>query len=212
MLHEQFCPMQQLYIKFHKKLVKGQLWTEVTHVTIWGHMKVLPSMCQVIWDHFCLGVIFHSVAFLHSKWWGVMIFGHIQRCVQNQLTYFHQYWTMELWMVKWGHKWHWYPWWPMWLGTLCEQFCHMQPLCIKFTKSWLKLNCGQRSHMWQSGVIWRSYLVCTKSYETIFVWVSYFILLLFCIGSGEGSWYLATFGNVSRAIWPTSINIQQWNC
>ena len=47
-LHEQFCPMQQLYIKFHKKLVEGQLWTAVTHVTIWGHMKVLPSMCQVI--------------------------------------------------------------------------------------------------------------------------------------------------------------------
>ena len=27
-----------------KKLVKGQLWVEVTHVTIHGHMNVLPSM------------------------------------------------------------------------------------------------------------------------------------------------------------------------
>ena len=51
-----------------KKLVEGQLWAEVTQVTIWGHMKVLPSMCQVISDHFCLGVIFYSVTFLHSKW------------------------------------------------------------------------------------------------------------------------------------------------
>ena len=31
-----------------KKLIEGQLWAEVTQVTIWGHMKVLPSMCQVI--------------------------------------------------------------------------------------------------------------------------------------------------------------------
>ena len=27
---------------------------------------------------------------------------------------------------------------------------------------------------------------CPKSYETIFVWVSYFILLVFCTQSGEG--------------------------
>ena len=51
-----------------KKLVEGQLCTEVTQVTIWGHMKVLPSMPQVIRDHFCLGIIFPSVTFLHSKW------------------------------------------------------------------------------------------------------------------------------------------------
>ena len=51
-----------------KKLVEGELWAEVTGVTIWGHITILPGMCQVIWDHFCLGVIFHSVAFLHSKW------------------------------------------------------------------------------------------------------------------------------------------------
>ena len=31
-----------------KKLVEGQLWAEVTYVMIWGHMKVLPGMCQVI--------------------------------------------------------------------------------------------------------------------------------------------------------------------
>ena len=27
-----------------KKLDEGQLWAEVTWVTIWGHMNVLPSM------------------------------------------------------------------------------------------------------------------------------------------------------------------------
>ena len=31
-----------------KKLLKGQLWAEVTQITIWGHMKVLPNMCQGI--------------------------------------------------------------------------------------------------------------------------------------------------------------------
>ena len=31
-----------------KKLVEGQLWAELTHVTIWGPMKVLPSMSQVM--------------------------------------------------------------------------------------------------------------------------------------------------------------------
>ena len=31
-----------------KKFVKGQLWAEVTHVAIWGHMNVLPSISQVI--------------------------------------------------------------------------------------------------------------------------------------------------------------------
>ena len=51
-----------------KKLVEGQLWAEVTQVTIWGHMKVLFSICKVISDHFCLGVIFNSVTFLHWKW------------------------------------------------------------------------------------------------------------------------------------------------
>ena len=53
--------------QIHKKLVKGELWAEVTGVTIWGHIKILPGMCQVTWDHFYLGVIFHSVVFLHSK-------------------------------------------------------------------------------------------------------------------------------------------------
>ena len=45
-LYEQFCHMQQLYVKFMKRLVKGQMWAEVTHVTIWGHMKVLPMYVQ----------------------------------------------------------------------------------------------------------------------------------------------------------------------
>ena len=58
--------MHQL-CQIHEKLVEGELWAEVTGVTIRGHIKILPGMCQVIWDHFYLGVIFHSVAFLHSK-------------------------------------------------------------------------------------------------------------------------------------------------
>ena len=66
--------------QIHKKLVESELWAEVTDVTIWGHIKILPGMCPVIWDHFCLGVVFHSVAFLHLKWWEVMIFGHIWKC------------------------------------------------------------------------------------------------------------------------------------
>ena len=49
--------------QIHEKLVEGELWAEVTGVTIWSHIKILPGMCPVIWDHFCLGVIFHSVAF-----------------------------------------------------------------------------------------------------------------------------------------------------
>ena len=53
--------------QIHEKLVEGELWAEVTGVTVWGHIKILPGMCQVIWDHFYLGVIFHSVTFLHSK-------------------------------------------------------------------------------------------------------------------------------------------------
>ena len=31
-----------------EKLVEGELWAEVTVVTIWGHNKILPGMCQVI--------------------------------------------------------------------------------------------------------------------------------------------------------------------
>ena len=53
--------------QIHKKLVEGELWAEVTGVTIWGHIKILPGICQVIKDRIYLGVIFHSVTFLHSK-------------------------------------------------------------------------------------------------------------------------------------------------
>ena len=28
-----------------KKLVEGELWAEVTGVTIWGQIKILPGMC-----------------------------------------------------------------------------------------------------------------------------------------------------------------------
>ena len=53
--------------QIHEKLVEGELWAEVTGVTTGGHIKILPDMHQVIWDHFYLGVILHSAAFLHSK-------------------------------------------------------------------------------------------------------------------------------------------------
>ena len=53
--------------QIHEKLVEDELWAEVTGVTVWGQIKILPGMCPVIRDHFCLGVIFHSVVLLHSK-------------------------------------------------------------------------------------------------------------------------------------------------
>ena len=31
--------------QIHEKLVEGELWAEVTGVTIWGHIKILPGMC-----------------------------------------------------------------------------------------------------------------------------------------------------------------------
>ena len=34
--------------QIHEKLVEGELWAEVTGVTVWGHIKILPSMFQVI--------------------------------------------------------------------------------------------------------------------------------------------------------------------
>ena len=53
--------------QIHEKLVEGELCAEVTGVRIWGHIKILPGMCQVIGDHFCLGGIFHFIGFLHLK-------------------------------------------------------------------------------------------------------------------------------------------------
>ena len=32
--------------QIHQKLVKGELWAEVTGVTVWGHIKILPGMCR----------------------------------------------------------------------------------------------------------------------------------------------------------------------
>ena len=29
--------------QIHEKLVEGELWAEVTGVTIWGHIKILPG-------------------------------------------------------------------------------------------------------------------------------------------------------------------------
>ena len=70
--------------QIHEKLVEGELWAEVTGVTIWGHIKILPGMCQVICDHFCFGVAFHSVCFFalevmrgHDLW------THLQMCPES---------------------------------------------------------------------------------------------------------------------------------
>ena len=57
------------------------------------------------------------------------------------------------------------------------------------------------------GVTQRFCLVCAKSYETIFIWGAYFILLLFCTQSDEGSCFLDTFENVCHNIRPTSTYI-----
>ena len=69
--------------QIHKKLVKGELWAEVTGVTIWGHIKILPGM-RKSYDHFCFGVIFHSVGFFalevmrgHDLW------THLQTCPES---------------------------------------------------------------------------------------------------------------------------------
>ena len=62
--------------------------------------------------------------------------------------------------------------------------------------------------MLQSGVIRMFYPVFSKSYETIFVWVSYFLLLHFCSQRIEGSLILDTFENVRPNIRHTSINIE----
>ena len=51
-------------------------------MTVWGHIKILPGMCQVIWDHFYLGVIFHSVAFFALKVMrGHDFWTHLKMCV-----------------------------------------------------------------------------------------------------------------------------------
>ena len=34
--------------QIHEKLVEGESWAEVTGVTVWGHIKILPGVCQVI--------------------------------------------------------------------------------------------------------------------------------------------------------------------
>ena len=34
--------------QIHEKLVEAELWAEVRGVTIWGHIKILLGMCQVI--------------------------------------------------------------------------------------------------------------------------------------------------------------------
>ena len=66
-LYEPILSHAAVMCQIHDKLVEGELWAEVTGVTIWGHIKILPGLCHVTRDHFYLGVIFHSVAFLHSK-------------------------------------------------------------------------------------------------------------------------------------------------
>ena len=56
----------------------GKSWSKVSsrqrsHRSWFGVIWRFCLVWSVIWDHFCSGVTFHSVAFLHSKWWGVMI-------------------------------------------------------------------------------------------------------------------------------------------
>ena len=73
---------------------------------IWGSKVIWRCypLCAE-WDHFCWVIIFYSVTFLHLKWWRVMVFSCIWICVQDDLTYFHSYWTVGRW-IKWGLKWH----------------------------------------------------------------------------------------------------------
>ena len=34
--------------QIHEKLVEGELWAEVTGMTVWDYIKILPGMCQII--------------------------------------------------------------------------------------------------------------------------------------------------------------------
>ena len=89
--------------------------------------------------------------------------------------------------------------------------CMSNLLCFSIDRwYWGKVNQGLIVETGETNEI--SCLMIADWYDTHFVWLSYFILLLFCTQSGEGSWFLGTFENVLENIWPTSVNIEELKC
>ena len=66
--------------QIHKKLVEGELWAEVTGVTIWGHIKILPGMCQVIFLFGCHISFYWFFAFEVMR--GHDFWTHLQMCLE----------------------------------------------------------------------------------------------------------------------------------
>ena len=52
--------------QIHEKLVKGELWAEVTGVTIWGHIKILPGCAKSYETIFVLVPYFILLVFCTS--------------------------------------------------------------------------------------------------------------------------------------------------
>ena len=65
-----------------KKLVEGQLWAEVTQVTIWGHMRVLPNIPQVEGPKSNQSIIETKLLCLV-----IMYVVHVNYCVQSSEAY-----------------------------------------------------------------------------------------------------------------------------
>ena len=88
--------------------------------------------------------------FFHSKWWGFMIFGHIWKSVLSDLTYFHWYWTIELWVVKWGLIWYWCEWYLNWAqlirGHSMSKFVVFLSWQVILWKSEFIADCGDWWH------------------------------------------------------------------
>ena len=65
--------------QIHEKLVEGELWAEVTGVTIWGHMKILPGMCHMRPFLFGCHISFYWI-FALEVMRGHEFWAHLQTC------------------------------------------------------------------------------------------------------------------------------------
>ena len=62
--------------QIHEKLVKCELWAEVTGVTIWGHIKILPGNMRpfLFWYHISFCWVFAlEVMRGHDLWTGAIV-------------------------------------------------------------------------------------------------------------------------------------------
>ena len=69
--------------QIHEKLVEGELWAEVTGVTIWGHIKILLGMCKLyetifVWVSYFILLSFFAFEVMrgHDFW------THLQTCME----------------------------------------------------------------------------------------------------------------------------------